>query len=120
LRGSLSLQRVRSAQGTVLLNSPQLLGKLNFSSRLPVDGLRLGYELQYDSARRTINGTDTHGYAVSNLHLSTNKWVKGLELGLGIHNLFDKRYDHPVADSNWHNTLEQDGRSVRLQASYKF
>jgi outer membrane receptor protein involved in Fe transport len=120
LRGSLSLQQARYTQGAVLLNSPQFLGKLGFSSPLPVAGLRLGYELQYDSARRTIDGSDTAGYAVSNLHLSTDKWVKGLELGLGIRNLFDKRYAHPGADSNWQNALEQDGRSVRLQASYKF
>jgi outer membrane receptor protein involved in Fe transport len=120
LRGSLSLQRAHYTHGAVLLNSPQLLGKLGFSSPLPVAGLRLGYELQYDSARRTIDGSDTAGYAVSNLHLSTDKWVKGLELGLGIRNLFDKRYSHPGADSNWQNTLEQDGRSVRLQATYKF
>jgi iron complex outermembrane receptor protein len=120
LRGSLSLQRARYTQGTVLLNSPQLLGKLGFSSPLPVAGLRLGYELQYDSARRTKDGSDTRGYAVSNLHLSTDKWVKGLELGLGIRNLFDKRYAHPGADSNWQNALEQDGRSVRLHATYSF
>jgi outer membrane receptor protein involved in Fe transport len=120
LRGSLSLQRARYTQGVVLLNSPQLLGKLGFSSPLPLAGLRLGYELQYDSARRTRDGSDTRGYAVSNLHLSTDKWVKGMELGLGIRNLFDKRYVHPAADSNHQNALEQDGRSVRLQASYKF
>jgi outer membrane receptor protein involved in Fe transport len=120
LRGSLSLQRARYAQSAVLLNSPQLLGKLAFSAPLPVASLRLGYELQYDSARRTIDGTDTAGYTVSNLYLSTDKWVKGLELGLGIRNLFDKRYAHPAADTNWQNALEQDGRSVHLQATYKF
>jgi outer membrane receptor protein involved in Fe transport len=120
LRGSLSLQRARYAQVAVMLNSPQLLGKLAFSAPLPVASLRLGYELQYDSARHTVNGTDTAGYAVSNLYLSTDKWVKGLELGLGIRNLFDKRYSYPGAKSSWQNAIEQDGRSVRLQASYKF
>ncbi|HQS30500.1 MAG: TonB-dependent receptor [Polaromonas sp. 39-63-203] len=120
VRGSLSLQRARSAQGTVLVNSPQLLGKLGFSLPLPVARLRVGYELQYDSARRTANGTDTRAYSLSNLNLSTDKWVKGLELGLGIRNLFDKRYAHPRADGNWQNAIAQDGRSVRLQATYKF
>jgi outer membrane receptor protein involved in Fe transport len=120
LRGSLSLQRARYTQGAVLLNSPQLLGKLAFSAPLPLASLRLGYELQYDSARRTVDGTDTRAYAVSNLYLSTDKWFKGLELGLGIRNLFDKRYAHPAADTNSQNAIEQDGRSVRLQATYKF
>jgi outer membrane receptor protein involved in Fe transport len=120
LRGSLSLQQARYAQGAVMLSSPQLLGKLAFSAPLPVVSLRLGYELQYDSARHTVVGPDTAGYAVSNLYLSTDKWVKGLELGLGIRNLFDQRYAYPGAATNWQNTIEQDGRSVRLQASYKF
>jgi outer membrane receptor protein involved in Fe transport len=120
LRGSLSLQQVRDASSAKLPNSPQLLGKLNFSAPLPVAGLRLGYELQYDSQRRTIDGSEADGYAVSNLHLSTNRLAKGLEVGLGIRNLFDKRYAHPGADTNWQNTLEQDGRSVRLHATYKF
>ncbi|NMM07190.1 MAG: TonB-dependent receptor [Polaromonas sp.] len=120
LRGSLSLQQVRDASSAKLKNSPQLLGKLNFSAPLSVAGLRLGYELQYDGQRRTIDGSDTDGYAMSNLHLSTSKLAKDLEVGLGIRNLFDKRYAHPGADTNWQNALEQDGRSVRLQATYRF
>lgn len=120
LRGSVSLQQVRDASGAKLTNSPQLLGKLNFSAPLPVARLRLGYELQYDGRRQTIDGSDTHGYAVSNLHLSTNRLATGLEVGLGIRNLFNKRYAHPGADAHWRNALEQDGRSVRLQVTYKF
>jgi outer membrane receptor protein involved in Fe transport len=120
LRGSLSFQQARDASSAPLNNSPELLGKLNFSAPLPIAGLRLGYELQYDGQRRTIDGSDTDGYAVSNLHLGTHDLAKGLEVGLGIRNLFDKRYAHPAADTNWQNALEQDGRSVRLHATYKF
>ena len=120
LRGSVSLQHVRQGGSTKLLNSPQLLGKLNFSAPLPLAGLRLGYEMQYDSQRRTQDGSDLGGYAVSNLHLSTDKLAKGLDVGLGIRNLFDRRYAQPGADSNWQNALEQDGRSVRLDIRYRF
>ncbi len=120
LRASLSLQRVHSANGTKQVNSPQVLGKLNFSTPLAAAGLRLGYELQYDSERRALDGSDLGAYAVSNLYLSTDKLARGLEVGFGIRNLFDKRYEHPAADTNWQNALAQDGRSVRLQATYKF
>ena len=120
MRGSLSLQQVRDANGAALVNSPKLLGKLNFSSPLPPAGLRLGYELQYDSKRQTLDGSRLGGYAVSNLHLSIDALAKGLELGLGIGNLFDKRYRHPGSDTNWQNAIEQDGRSVRLEANYRF
>ncbi len=79
-----------------------------------------GYELRYDSQRLTLDGSKLGGIAVSNLHLSTEALAKGLELSLGIQNLFDKRYAHPGADSNWQNALEQDGRSVRLAVSARF
>jgi outer membrane receptor protein involved in Fe transport len=120
MRSSVSLQNTAYAGGGALLNSPKVLGKLNLSGPLPWAGLRAGYELRYDSQRLSLDGSQLGGYAVSNLHLSTNRLAKGLEVGLGIRNLFDKRYAHPGADTNWQNALEQDGRSVRLQATYKF
>jgi iron complex outermembrane receptor protein len=120
LRGSVSLQDTAYTSGGALLNSPKVLGKLNLSGPLPWAGLRAGYELRYDSQRLSLDGSRLDGYAVSNLHLSTNKLAKGLEVGLSIRNLFDKRYAHPGADTNWQNALEQDGRGVRLQATYKF
>ena len=120
LRGSVAAQDVAYASGGALLNSPKLLGKLNLSAPLPWAGLRAGYEWRYDSRRLTLDGSKLGGHAVSNLHLSTEALAKGLELSLGIQNLFDKRYAHPSADTNWQNSLEQDGRSVRLSADYRF
>lgn len=120
LRGSLSLQHVRNDVGARLLNSPQLLGTLNFSAPLPVAGLRMGYELRYDSPRLTLDGSQTGGYAVSNLRLSTDKLAKGLDVGVTVRNLFDRRYAQPGSDTNWQNTLQQDGRSVAIDAQFRF
>ena len=120
LRASVSLQDVAYAGGGALLNSPKLLGKLNLSGPLPWAGLRAGYELRYDGRRLTVGGSKLGSFAVSNLHLSTEAMANGLEVSLGIQNLFDKRYAHPGADTNWQNALEQDGRSVRLSATYRF
>jgi iron complex outermembrane receptor protein len=120
LRGSLSYQDVAYKSGAGLDNAPQLLGKLNFSGPLAATGLRLGYELQYSSERQAIDGTDLGGYWLSNFQLSSDKWVKGLEVSLGLYNLFDTRYAHPGSDTNWQNALEQDGRSARLKMAYRF
>ena len=120
LRGSLSFQNVAQAGGNELPNVPKILGKVNLSAPLPYRGWRAGYELHYDSRRLSLDGTRLGGYAVSNLHLSTEALAKGLELSLGIHNLFDKRYAQPAADTNWQNALEQDGRSMRARMNYKF
>ena len=119
-RGSVSVQDVAYASGGRLLNSPKLLGKLNLSSPLPWAGLRAGYELHYGGKRRSLDGSQLGGYALSNLTLSTNQLAPGLELAVGAFNLFDKRYAHPGADTNWQNAFEQDGRSVRLTLSYGF
>ncbi|OIR17565.1 colicin I receptor precursor [mine drainage metagenome] len=121
LRGSLNYQTAQYSGGVTLHNSPHLMGKLNFSSPLPVTGLSLGYELQSYSKRETIiNGTYSGGYVLSNLNLTANKWIKGTELSLGIYNLFDKQYSQPTSDSNWQNTIRQDGRQIRLKAIYRF
>jgi iron complex outermembrane receptor protein len=119
-RSSVSVQDEKYASGRRLPNSPALLGKLNLSSPLPWAGLRAGFEWRYDAKRLTLDGSKLGGYAVSNLNLSTEALAKGLEVSLGIGNLFDKRYAHPGADTNWQNALEQDGRSVRARLGYRF
>jgi iron complex outermembrane receptor protein len=122
LRASLSHQDVSHESGGGLNNSPRLLGKLNFSGPLMNTGLLFGYELHYDSKRQTVAGGKLDGYWLSNLHLTADKWAKGLEVSLGLYNLFDTRYEHPAAlnTMNWQNALMQDGRSVRLKMIYQF
>jgi iron complex outermembrane receptor protein len=114
LRSSVSLQDVAYEKGGELLNSPKVLGKLNLTAPLPLAGLRAGYELRYESSRLSLNGTRLGGSALSNLSLSTDTLARGLELSLTVSNLFDKRYAQPAAATNWQNSLEQDGRSVRV------
>lgn len=120
LRASLSYQDTHFTSGADLANSPQLMGKINYSSPLPASGLRLGYELQYSSKRKTIDGSKLDGYWLSNLNLVADKWARGLEVSLGLYNLFDQRYEHPGADSNWQNAIAQDGRSVRIKLDCRF
>ncbi len=119
LRASLSLQQVRDALGANLANSPEQLVRINLSTPLPYAGLHLGYELQYDSQRLSLDGRYLGAYTLSHIHLRTDRLVRGLELGFGVRNLFDQRYAHPAADTNWQNALEQDGRSLYLQAVYR-
>ena len=120
LRASVSMQQARQPGIGRLPNSPCALARLNVSAPLSAVGVRLGVELQYDGARRTVDGSDAGSHVLSHLHLSTDQWVSGLSLGLGVRNLFDRKYAHPGADTNWQNTLEQDGRSLRLEARYRF
>lgn len=120
LRGSLSLQQTLDADGAVVLNSPARLFKLLASMPLLSQAMNLAYEFHAESPRVTLDGTQLAGYGVSNLYLRWDTLAKGWELGLGISNLFDKSYAQPAADTNWQNALVQDGRSLRVQASYRF
>jgi outer membrane receptor protein involved in Fe transport len=120
IRGSVSTQDVTYATGVGLINSPKVLGKFNVSVPLARSGLRAAYELRYDSERLTLDGTRLGGYALSNLNLSTKAVTRGLELSVGVYNLFDRRYDQPLADTNWQNALEQDGRSVQVALRSRF
>ena len=121
LRTSVSKQDAYYERGgATLLNSPDNLGRLNASAPLPYGGLQVGYELLYDSSRLTRNGTLLGGFAVSNLILSTASLHHGLDLSLGLYNLFDKRYSEPGAENNWQNSFQQDGRSIRIKFTQNF
>ena len=120
LRGSVSFQNVAQAGGAALPNSPRILGKVNLSAPLGFMGWHAGFEMRYDSQRLSANGTQLGGFAVSNLHLFTQALNKSLELSVSLHNMFDKRYAHPAAETNWQNALDQDGRSARVKANYRF
>jgi len=120
LRGSVSRQHVDDATGVRLPNSPHWLAKLAATAPLPFAGLRLGWELRCESSRRTLAGAELGGHAVSNLNLVTDALGEGIELSLGVHNLFDRRYAHPGADTNWQDALQQDGRNVRIALTARF
>lgn len=120
LRGSVAYQDLGYSDGRHLENAPPWLGKLNVTYPLPWLGLRLAYEFQYEGRRRTLNGSSLDAYALSHINLTADKWVKGLDVALGVRNLFGQRYRYPGADSNWQNALEQDGRNVMLKLGYRF
>ena len=121
LRSSLGIQNAEQ-QDSHLPNSPYHLGKLNISIPIPlITGLRAGYELQYFGKRKTLDGSNTDSYVLSNLNLVTDvRWVKGLEASLSIYNLFNENYQHPAAATNWQNFFWQPGRTVRLRMDYRF
>lgn len=120
LRTSFAFQN-NEFENSKLVNSPQYLGKLNFTAPLPFSGLRLGYELQYNSKRKTPGGSQLDGYVLSNLNLMTDvRGIKGLQASLALYNLFDEHYLHPASDNNWQNSIIQDGRSIRFRLDYRF
>ncbi|MEP7312781.1 MAG: TonB-dependent receptor [Pseudomonadota bacterium] len=129
LRSNLSLSDTYYARTSAeLINSPRLIGNVALSAPLPMPaqlawlgaGLRGNVQLHYDGSRLTNDGSRAGGYARSDLIVSKERVVAGLDLLIGVHNLFDKTYWHPGATTNWQNAFEQDGRSYRAQLTYGF
>jgi len=119
-RASVALQDAGYVDGGTLINSPRLLAKANVAAPLPWAGLRLGYEWRFNGRRSSRDGSTLGGYAVSGLYLRTDALGRGIELALRVRNLFDKRYQHPMPDTNWQNALVQDGRSAHVEVRLAF
>jgi len=103
-----------------LANSPSHLVKFNLSAPLWGDHTFAGLEVQYTSSRRTVQNRIAGGFLVTNLTLFSGRWWKGLEITGDIYNLFDTKYRDPAAPPLLPDTVQQDGRSLRLKISYEF
>lgn len=119
LRASYSRQRAQDAGGARLTNSPRHLAKLNATTPLPGGWLRAGAELQYTGPRRTLAG-ETGGFWLGNLNLTADRLAPGLEMSLGVYNIFDRRYADPAGTEHVQDAIWQDGRSIRLKLVYRF
>lgn len=122
LRTSVEFQHAHDAQGGSLTNSPRLIGKLNLSLPLPWHGLRLGTEAQWLAARSTHAGR-VPAYGLANLTLLRPMAGDRWEWSASLYNLFDNRYDDATAYDPAlpaRDRLQQDGRTFRLKAVYRF
>lgn len=113
MRGSVTRQHSRLADGSELGNSPRLVGKLIMSAPL-ASGWVLAGQWQGLSSRRSLGGR-VPGAGVVNLTLTSPR-LGGLgELVLGIHNLGNRTYFDPASSAFSQDALAQDGRQLRLR-----
>jgi len=124
LRASLARQHTRDVDGRDAVNSPDLLGKLNFTFLLPDEALRTGFEMQYLGPRLTRERRMLGGVTLANLTLSTEQAWHGVFASLSVRNLFDRRYE-TVSGLGWRpdsgvaqDSLRMDGRSLWLELGY--
>lgn len=120
LRTSASLQRATDAiSGAKLVNSPGRMAKFNYSLPVLEGRWRTGIEAQYVGPRRTLART-IGGYWLANLTLSGIRLGPGLEAGISVYNLFDRRYAYPGSAEHVQDVIMQDGRSVLLRLEAEF
>jgi iron complex outermembrane receptor protein len=101
-------------------NAPQHMLKLNLSAPLWREKLFAGLEVQYISSRTSVAGAQVADYTITNLTLSSRRWLPGLELTGGLYNLFNERYFDPASPPILPDVISQDGRNLRLRMSYEF
>lgn len=120
-RFSYSFQEVKSREeGISFANFPKHLAKLNFFAPIIGNRLSAGMEVQYASSQRNLDGTDDGGYALVNATFLSEKIRKNLDLSFGIYNVFDRKYSNPASREHIQSDIEQDGRTFRLKATYRF
>jgi iron complex outermembrane receptor protein len=111
-------------------NSPRHLAKLNLNLPLYRKLLSAGYELQWVGQRDYLEKTDRNGdtvpggtvdsYVVSNLTLLSTGLLQGLDLSASVYNLFDRRYADTASSDLDQVKIRQDGRTFRVQLTYRF
>ena len=100
-------------QGKAMLNSPRNMVKAGLSTPSS-EKLQGALELQYESARKTLAGTDTDPALLANLTLSAALPLHA-RLSLTVKNLFDSSYAVPGGVDHVMNTIPQDGRTVLIR-----
>jgi outer membrane receptor for ferrienterochelin and colicins len=120
-RASYTFVEARDGQtDAILVSSPKQLAKFNLISPIINDNLFAGIELLYTSKEKTIAGNYDDGFWITNLTLTYENVVKGLELSGSVYNLFDVDYGYPGGPEHRENIIEQNGISYRIKLTYRF
>jgi iron complex outermembrane receptor protein len=115
--------------GTDLTDSPRHLAKFNVSVPVIPEKIFAGLEFQYTSRRSTfyttpvgdtVPGGDAAGFGVVNFTLFSKNLVKNLEFSASVYNLLDRKYSDPATRFHQQDIIERDGRTFRLNLTYRF
>jgi iron complex outermembrane receptor protein len=112
---SYALQNAKDAgpDGLRLTNSPRHLAKLRLSIPGPRPRSFASFEWQYLSTRTTFLGTTVDPASLA--HVTVNVPIGGSVTITGyIRNLFNARYADPASDEHLADSIEQNGRTLRV------
>lgn len=101
--------------GQELDNSPRHLGKASLEVPLVPELMFASVDLQYHGSAKTLSGARTEAFWLANATLYGRTFGKRLDVSVGIYNVFDASYAYPGATQHVQDTIEQDGRTLRLK-----
>jgi iron complex outermembrane receptor protein len=120
-RFAYTLQGSRNADTRESLsNSPTHLAKVNLSVPMANRKLFASFQGLYTSERRTLGSNNLPGFFVSNATLLSKSLFKGFDISASVYNLFNVRYAGAGGPEHRQDSIQQDGRSLRLKLTYMF
>jgi len=122
-RASYTLTDARDGMtDTRLVNSPVHLVKLGLTAPLYQEKIFATLEWDFESRRLTLAGQSARAVGIANFTLFSRNLVKGLEVSASVYNLFDTKYSEPAGPEHVPNldVIQQDGRTFRVQLTYRF
>lgn len=106
--------------GDWLPNSARHLVKLNLVAPVIRDKLYLGLEEQYTGAKRTLSGSSTRDFFITNLTLYSRNLLDSMEISGSVYNLFNTGCAAPGGGELIQDSIRQDGRSFRVKVTWRF
>jgi outer membrane receptor protein involved in Fe transport len=97
----------------VLINSPRQLGKVRLSMGGDADDAVASLEVLYIGSRQTVSAQTLGQSVTANLTVLAPV-RKSLEFVINFRNLLNAKYADPVSASHAQDTIEQNGRTLRV------
>ena len=113
------MQAKDEATDQLLVNSPRHLAKLNLTTPLLGDNFFAGLGLLYCSKAKTLSDSYADNFLLVNLVLTYENILKGMELSIGLYNLFDTEYGYPGSGEHTQDVIYQDGRTFMARLIYR-
>ena len=114
-----SRRRATAPTQQLLNNSPRTLGKFNLSQPFARHKLVASVDAQYRSRIVTLAGPVISPFTVANFTLLGHAIGSRADLSASVYNLLDKHFADPCSGANLQAQIPQDGRSVRLQFTWR-
>jgi iron complex outermembrane receptor protein len=115
-----SFQETRDADTKLLLsNSPRTLGKLLLSEEVPRTGMVASMDAAYRSRIEAPGGVSVSPFTVVNVTVLRKKIEGRGTISASVYNLLGKRYADPAPGANPELQIPQDGRTFRVEASWR-
>jgi iron complex outermembrane receptor protein len=103
-----------------LSNSPRSLGRVGLTRRSVGGGLVASTEVSFVGRRLALDGTASPAFGLWNASAAAPTLTRHLTLQFDARNLLNRAYGDPGSEEHPQALIPQDGRTVRLRATWRF